>query len=88
LEVSGQLHAQAALFSAKELPVIGYVSELAPEPVWMIWRIEIVLPYLYSNSDPSVVQPLKRIKYTEYLLTSCATIISFWGRFGILELVG
>jgi hypothetical protein len=72
LEVSGQLHAPAALPPGKQPPVsIGYEAEWAPEPVWTTWRKEISLPYRDSNSDPSVVQ-LEVSRYTDYAIpTPC-----------------
>jgi hypothetical protein len=41
MEVSGQLHAPAALLPMNQLSVpIGYEAEWAPEPVWTLWRRE------------------------------------------------
>jgi hypothetical protein len=41
LEVTGQLHAPAALPPGKEPPVtIGKEAGWAPEPVWTTWRRE------------------------------------------------
>jgi hypothetical protein len=38
MEVSGQLHAPAALPPGKETPVsTGYEAEWAPEPFWTRW---------------------------------------------------
>jgi hypothetical protein len=66
LEVSGKLHALAALPSGKEPQVpIGYEVGWTPEAVWTIWRRENSLPYRDSNSDPLVVQPVAS-RYTDY----------------------
>jgi hypothetical protein len=38
MEVSGQLHAPAALLPEEEPPVpIGYEAGWAPEPIWTRW---------------------------------------------------
>jgi hypothetical protein len=59
LEVSGQLHAPAALPPGKESPVpIGFEEGQAPEPVWMMWRGEKSCPYRESNSNPLAIQPV------------------------------
>jgi hypothetical protein len=56
MEVSGQLHALAALTLGKEFPVpLIYEAELAPELVWMLGRRE-------KSPDPAgnlsaVIQP-------------------------------
>jgi hypothetical protein len=43
MDVSGQLHAPAALSPGKELPVsIGYEAKWAPEPVWTRQGIEVI----------------------------------------------
>jgi hypothetical protein len=61
LEVSGQLHAPAALSAKKEaVLLVGKEAGWTPEPVWMISRSENSGPYLDSNSDLSVVQPVVR----------------------------
>jgi hypothetical protein len=58
-EVSGQLHAPAALPPEKEPPVpIRYEVGWVPEPVWTMWRRKNSWLYRDSNSDPSVVQPV------------------------------
>jgi hypothetical protein len=57
--VSGQIHALAALSPGKQ-PLVPIVQEAgwAPEPVWTTWRSENSWPYLDSNSDPPVIQPI------------------------------
>jgi hypothetical protein len=41
MEVSGQLHALAALTAEKELlELIGEEAWWAPEPVWTLWSVE------------------------------------------------
>jgi hypothetical protein len=48
MEVSGQVHAPAALPKRKELPVpIGYEAGWAPEPVWK--RKNLALPEVESG---------------------------------------
>jgi hypothetical protein len=64
--VSGQLQAPDALPAGKEPPVTHWIGDwVAPEP---IWRRENSWLYLYSNSDPSVVQTcsqsLYRLRYS------------------------
>jgi hypothetical protein len=50
LEVSGQLHSQAALPPGEEPPVpIGQEAGWAPEPVWTMWRRENSCAYRDSN---------------------------------------
>jgi hypothetical protein len=52
---SGQLHASAGLSLGKEPPLpFGYEAELAPEPVWTIWRREKSCPYRDSKYEPAV----------------------------------
>jgi hypothetical protein len=65
MEVSGQLHAPAALPPGKEphLPV-EQEAGWAPEPVWATWRSENDCFHRDSNSDRSVVQP-EAISYTD-----------------------
>jgi hypothetical protein len=41
-----------------------------PVLVWTAWRRENSWPYLYSNSDPSVVQPLYRLSYSVWTLNT------------------
>jgi hypothetical protein len=65
LEVSGQLHAPAALPPGKEPRVpTGYEVGWTPEPGWKTWRRENSWPYRVPNSDPSVVQPVAS-RYTD-----------------------
>jgi hypothetical protein len=64
-EVSGQLHAPAALHPGKEPPVpIGQEAGWVPEPVWTTWTRENSRTYRDSNSDPSVVLPVAS-RYTD-----------------------
>jgi hypothetical protein len=74
LEVSGQLHATAALPPGKE-PLVPIVYEVGwtSEPVWKIWRRENYCPYRDSNSDPSVVQPVAS-RYTDYVIPAPSVI--------------
>jgi hypothetical protein len=54
MEVSGQLHAPAALPLEKEPPVlIGYEVGWAPEPAWRLWNREKSLA-LAGNRIPAV----------------------------------
>jgi hypothetical protein len=54
LEVSGQLHAPAALPPGKEPPVpFEYEVGWTAEPVWTIWRSENSYPHRDLNPDPS-----------------------------------
>jgi hypothetical protein len=70
LEVSGQLHAQAALPPGKEPSVpIGEEVRWTSEPVWTIWKRENSWPYRDSNSDLSVVQPVAS-RYTDYAISA------------------
>jgi hypothetical protein len=65
LEVSGQLHAPAALPPGKVPTVlIGYEAGWAVESVWTTWRRENYCPYRDSISDPSVVLPVAS-RYTD-----------------------
>jgi hypothetical protein len=67
-EVSGQLHAPAALLPENEhLISIGYEAGWVLEKVWMMWRGENSYPHLDSNSDPSVIQPVAS-RYTDYAI--------------------
>jgi hypothetical protein len=73
-EVSGQLHAPAALPPGKEPPLsIGQKAGWAPEPVWTTWRRENSWPYRDSNSDHSEVQPVAS-RYTDYAIPALITI--------------
>jgi hypothetical protein len=57
LELSGKLHALAALLPGKKNPVpIGYEAGWASEPVWTTWRGEKSCLYRDVNSYPSAVQ--------------------------------
>jgi hypothetical protein len=68
LEVSGQLHAPAALPSEKESAVrIGEEAWCAPDPVWTTWRRESSWPYWDSNCNPSVIQPVAS-RYTDWAI--------------------
>jgi hypothetical protein len=50
MEVSGQLHAPAALPPGKDPPVPnGQKAGWAPEPFWMLWRIGKSCPCWESN---------------------------------------
>jgi hypothetical protein len=71
LEVTGQLHAPAALPSGEEPPApISYEARLVPEPIWviLICRSEHFLLCPDLKSDTTVVQPVA----TRY--TDCGTI--------------
>jgi hypothetical protein len=72
LEVSGQLHAPAALSPGKEPPVpIGPQSRSGR-------RREKFLPYRDSNSNPSVVQPVAS-RYTDCAIPAPVLAdIFFW----------
>jgi hypothetical protein len=52
MEVSGQLHAPAALHLGRELP-FPVVEETwwAPEPVWTLWSREKFLPAIEPRSS-------------------------------------
>jgi hypothetical protein len=68
LEVSSQVHANAALPLEKEPPVpIGWEAGWATEPVWTLWRREHCWPYWDLNSDTSVFQPVAS-RYTDYAI--------------------
>jgi hypothetical protein len=69
LEVSGQLHAPAALPSEKEslYPLDRWLDGLQNR--WTIWGSENSLLYRDSNFDPSVVQPIAS-RYTEWANTA------------------
>jgi hypothetical protein len=68
LEVSGQIHAPAALPLGKEPPVpIGEEGGWATEPVWTTWRRQNCWSYRDSNSDPSVGQSIAS-SYTDYAI--------------------
>jgi hypothetical protein len=57
MDVSGQLHATAALPPGKEHPIpTVYEAEYAPELAWTRWRGEII-PAPARNRTP-VVQPV------------------------------
>jgi hypothetical protein len=69
MELSGQLHAPAALPPEEEQSVlIGEEVKWTPEPVWTTWRREICWPYQDSKSDPSVAQPVAS-RYTDCAIT-------------------
>jgi hypothetical protein len=62
MEMSGQLHASAALPLGKEHSVpIGQEVGWTSESVWTTWIRENSLPYRDSNFNLSVVQ-----RYTDY----------------------
>jgi hypothetical protein len=68
MEVSGQLHAPAALPPGKESPVpSGEEAGWATELVWITLRREKSGPYRDSNSDPSIIQPVAS-RYTDYVI--------------------
>jgi hypothetical protein len=57
MEVSGQIHAPAALPPGKEPSVpIEYEVGWTPDPVWMTWGSENSCSHWDLNSDPLVVQ--------------------------------
>jgi hypothetical protein len=58
IEVSGQLHAPAVLLPLKEPPYPWLGGWVDPRAGLDDVEIENSLPYLDSNSDPSVVQPV------------------------------
>jgi hypothetical protein len=68
LEVSGQLHAPAALFP-ENIPSypLDRRARWISEPVWTTWRRENSWPYWDSNSNPSLVQ-LVASRYTDYAI--------------------
>jgi hypothetical protein len=66
MEVSGQLHALAAL----SLVPIGFEAGWAPEPTWTTWRGEKPCTYQDSNSDPLAVRPVASC-YTNCTITCC-----------------
>jgi hypothetical protein len=73
LEVSGQLHAPAALPPGKEPPVpIGLETGWAPEPVWTTWR-ENSWPYWDSE-----LRHLDRPARTDYAIPAPDGIITFF----------
>jgi hypothetical protein len=75
MEVSGQLHATAALTPGKKPQVaIGNEAGWAPEPVWTTWRREHSCPYRDSNWDLSVVQPVA-LRYTDWAIPARPQII-------------
>jgi hypothetical protein len=66
MEVSGQLHAPAALTLGKEPPVsIGQEAAWAPGPVWTTWRKFLTLPgqELLPLGTPTCSQSLYRLRY-------------------------
>jgi hypothetical protein len=68
MEVSGQLHAPAALLPGKMPPVpIEWEVGWIPEPVWSTWSRENSWPYRESNSNPSVVQAVAS-RCTDYAI--------------------
>jgi hypothetical protein len=68
MEVSGKLHSQATLTTAKEhLVTTGQEPVWALKLVWMIWRGEKSSSYQDSNSDPSATH------HIAILYTDCAT---------------
>jgi hypothetical protein len=59
MEVSCQLHDPTALLPGKQPSLfIGYEARWAPEPIWMLWKIE--------KSNPAV-QPVAR-RYTDFAI--------------------
>jgi hypothetical protein len=68
MEVSGQLHAPAALHSEKETPVpIGQEAGWAPEPVWTVSKRKIPSPRRESNPGDPIVQPIAS-RYADWTL--------------------
>jgi hypothetical protein len=68
MEVSGKLHAPAALPLGKEPPVsIGWKDGLAPEPFWTVSKRKIPIPRRESKPDHPIVQPVAS-RYTEWVL--------------------
>jgi hypothetical protein len=64
MEVSGQLHAPAALPPGKEpLVPIGQEAGWAPEPVWMRWWREISQPL--PGLKPPIIQSIAQCYATE-----------------------
>jgi hypothetical protein len=68
MEVSGQLHASAALLPGKEPPIpSGYEVGWTPEPVWTTWRRESSWPYrdseLWPLGRPAYSQSLHQLRY-------------------------
>jgi hypothetical protein len=60
MEVSGQLHAPAALPQGKQLPLaIVYEAAWAQEQVWMLWRREKSLSHTENRTPiPRSCSPL------------------------------
>jgi hypothetical protein len=61
MEVSGKLHALAALPTVRTPLPIEQQAQYAPEPVWMFWRREDLLPLQVSK--PQIIQHIAQFLY-------------------------
>jgi hypothetical protein len=72
MEVSGQLHAPAALFPGEQPPVpIVYEAGKAQEPVWRLWRREKFL--VPAGNQTLAVQLVVRC-YTDWAIPALGDI--------------
>jgi hypothetical protein len=71
MEVSGQLHAPAALPAGKEpLVPTGYEDGWASEPFWKRWcRKKFPAPAKESSPNTPIVQPVAQ-RYTDWAITA------------------